>query len=198
LTENTVVVYSSDNGYYLGEHSLGDKRSGYDESLRIPLLVRYPGSGLKGVTRDDMVLNIDLAPTFLDLAGETIPKAMHGKSWKPLLTRDPPRAPFRTSFFYQYYRESGPKKSTPPNVGGFNTPTMTAVRTSTHKLLKYRAHPEWTEVFDLTADPFETKNLSNDPKHATIKATLEKEHDRLAKQLGYTVPPSVPEEPRRK
>jgi arylsulfatase A-like enzyme len=83
LTDSTVVVYSSDNGYYLGEHSLGDKRSGYDESLRIPLVVRYPKTGLKDATRDDMVLNIDLAPTFLDLAGVAVPKGMHGKSWKP-------------------------------------------------------------------------------------------------------------------
>src|SRR5439155_15384487 len=98
LAENTVVVYSSDNGFYLGEHSLADKRSGYDESLRIPLLVRDPRSGSRGVTRDDLVLNIDLAPTFLDLAGVPVPKDMHGQSWKPLLAKEAPKEPFRTSF----------------------------------------------------------------------------------------------------
>ena len=107
LAENTVVVYASDNGFYLGEHTLADKRSGYDESLRIPLIVRYPKSGLKGVTRDDMVLNIDLAPTFLDLAGVAVPKDMHGKSWKPLLAKEAPKEPFRASFFYEYFREAG-------------------------------------------------------------------------------------------
>jgi len=197
LTENTVVVYASDNGFYLGEHTLADKRSGYDESLRIPLIVRYPKSGLKGVTRDDMVLNIDLAPTFLDLAGVQVPKDIHGKSWKPLLAKEAPKEPFRASFFYEYFREEGGKKAPATAVGGFNTPTTTGVRTPTHKLLKYRDHPEWTELFDLAADPFETKNLSGDPKHAAVKEKLEKEYDRLAKELGYAVPADVPAEPKR-
>lgn len=197
LTENTVVVYSSDNGFYLGEHTLADKRSGYDESLRIPLLVRYPKSGLKGVTRDDMVLNIDLAPTFLDLAGVAVPKEMHGKSWKPLLAKDAPKEPFRESFFYEYFREEGGKKAAAPAVGGFNTPTMTGVRTPTHKLLKYRDHPEWTELFDLAADPYETKNLYGDAKHAAVREKLEKEYDRLVKELDYKVPADVPAEPKR-
>ena len=130
LAENTVVVYASDNGFYLGEHTLADKRSGYDESLRIPLLVRYPKSGLKGVTRDDMVLNIDLAPTFLDLAGVAGPEGRctaraGSRCWR----RTPPKEPFRTSFFYEYFREDGAKKAAAPAVGGYNTPTMTAVRT---------------------------------------------------------------------
>jgi arylsulfatase A-like enzyme len=197
LTENTVVVYGSDNGFYLGEHTLADKRSGYDESLRIPLVVRYPKSGLKGVTRDDMVLNIDLAPTFLDLAGVAVPKEMHGKSWKPLLAMEVLKEPFRASFFYEYFREPGPKKDAAPTVGGYNTPTMTGVRTPTHKLLKYRDHPEWTELFDLAADPYETKNLFNDPKHAAVREKMEKEYDRLAKELGYAVPADVPAEPKR-
>jgi arylsulfatase A-like enzyme len=195
LADDTVVVYASDNGFYLGEHTLADKRSGYDESLRIPLIVRYPKSGLRGVTRDDLVLNIDLAPTFLDLAGLPVPKDVHGRSWKPLLAKEAPKGPFRTSFFYEYFREDGPKKMAAPAVGGYNTPTMTGVRTATHKLLKYRGHPEWTELFDLAADPFETKNLSGDAARAEVRAALEKEHDRLAKELGYAVPATVPAEP---
>jgi arylsulfatase A-like enzyme len=197
LAENTVVVYASDNGFYLGEHTLADKRSGYDESLRIPLIVRYPKSGLKGVTRDDLVLNIDLAPTFLDLAGVAVPKEMHGKSWKPLLSDEAQAKPFRASFFYEYFREAGGKKNPPTAVGGFNTPTMTGVRTRTHKLLRYRDHPEWTEIFDLKADPYETKNLFNDAGHSAVRTELEKEHDRLAKELAYTIPADVPAEPKR-
>jgi arylsulfatase A-like enzyme len=197
LAANTVVVYASDNGFYLGEHTLADKRSGYDESLRIPLLVRYPQSGLKGITRDDIVLNIDLAPTFLDLAGIAVPKDMHGKSWKALLAKEARKEPFRESFFYEYFREEGGKKAPATAVGGFNTPTMTGVRTATHKLLKYRDHPEWTELFDLAADPFETKNLFADAKHAEVRTKLEKEYDRLVKELGYTVPANVPAEPKR-
>jgi arylsulfatase A-like enzyme len=197
LTEDTVVVYASDNGFYLGEHTLADKRSGYDESMRIPLIVRYPKSKLKGVTRDDLVLNVDLAPTILDLAGVAVPKDMHGRSWKPLLTDEAQVRPFRASFFYEYFREDGPKKAAATAVGGYNTPTMTGVRTPTHKLLKYREHPEWTELFDLRADPFETKNLSDDPKHAAVRAELEREHERLATELGYKVPADVPAEPKR-
>jgi arylsulfatase A-like enzyme len=197
LADNTIVVYSSDNGFYLGEHTLADKRSGYDESLRIPLLVRFPKSGIKGKTCDEMVLNIDLAPTFLDLAGVAIPKEMHGQSWRPLLANPQPKEPFRTSFFYEYFRETGGKKAAATAVGGFNTPTMTGVRTQTHKLLKYRDHPEWTELFDLAADPYETKNLHGDPAHARTRAKLEAEHDRLVKDLAYRVPDDVPAEPKR-
>lgn len=197
LAEDTVVVYSSDNGFYLGEHTLADKRSGYEESLRVPLLVRYPRSGLKGVTRDEMVLNIDLAPTFLDLAGVAVPGQMHGKSWKPLLAKEKPEGTFRASFFYEYFREDGPKTASPTAVGGYNTPTMTGVRTATHKLLSYRGRPGWTELFDLAADPYETKNLFDDPGHRKVRQELEKEHDRLAKDLGYEVPRDVPVEPKR-
>jgi arylsulfatase A-like enzyme len=197
LAGNTVVVYGSDNGYYLGEHTLGDKRSAYDESLRIPLLVRDPRGGPRGVTRDDLVLNIDLAPTFLDLAGVPIPKEMRGKSWKPLLAKEAPKAPLRASFFFEYFRETGPKRAPKNAVGGYNTPTLTGVRTAAHKLLKYRDHPEWSELYDLAADPFETRNLYADPKLAGVRDGWEKEHDRLAKELGYAVPAGVPPEPKR-
>jgi arylsulfatase A-like enzyme len=197
LAENTVVVYASDNGFYFGEHTLADKRSGYDESMRIPLLVRYPKSGLRGVTRDDLVLNVDLAPTFLDLAGVPVPPEMHGKSWAPLLRADRPAAPFRTSFLYEYFRENGGKGDNAKNPGGYNTPTMTAVRTATHKLCRYRDRPEWTELFDLAADPFELKNLATDPAAAGVRKTLEAEHDALTAKLAYRVPDTIPPEPKR-
>ena len=99
-----MVVFASDNGYYLGEHGLGDKRSAYEESLRIPLLVRYPRLGTKGRLVDQMALNIDLAPTLLDFAGVAVPKEMHGRSWRPLLEGRPP-ADWRRSFFYCYFFE---------------------------------------------------------------------------------------------
>lgn len=193
LSDNTVVVYSSDNGFYLGEHMLADKRSGYEESLRIPMLVRHPGAKARGVVRDDMVLNIDLAPTFLDIAGQVPPVDMHGKSWKGLLAGEPQAKPFRESFFYEYFREGG-QAGAARSLGGFNTPTMTALRTANRKLLKYRDHPEWTEMFDLSADPFELRNLARDPARATELAALEKEHGRLSRELGYRIPDNVPPE----
>jgi arylsulfatase A-like enzyme len=171
-----VVCFSSDNGYYLGEHGLGDKRSAYEESIRIPMLVRYPRLIAKGRTDDRIVLNVDPAPTFLDLAGASVPAAMHGRSWKPLL-EGKTEAPWRDSFFYCYFFERG-----------FNTPTTTAVRTGTAKLIKYFGHEDWTEVFDLKADPYETKNLVGDPKHAALRQALEAEYEKQAKAIEFRIP----------
>ncbi len=172
LAEDTVVVYTSDNGYYLGEHNSGDKRSLYEESLRIPLLVRYPRLFGKGATVDDMVLNVDLAPTFLDLAGVPAPPEMQGESWKDIAAGRKP-ATWRTSFFAEYYKELG------------DVPTCYAIRTTTHKLVKYPNLPEFTEVFDLTADPYEIKNLASD---IVLTARLNAELDQLMKTVNYTVP----------
>ena len=139
VADDTMVVYSSDNGFYLGEHRLADKRSAYDESMRIPLLVRYPKLGARGRLVDDLAINLDLAPTFLDCAGVAVPKEMQGRSWRPLLEGKP--VEWRNSFFYEYFWEQ---------QRGNPTPTHTALRTTTAKLIKYQDHNEWTEMFDLT------------------------------------------------
>ena len=172
LADDTVVVYASDNGYYLGEHGSGDKRSLYEESIRIPMLVRYPRLFGKGKTVDEMVLNIDLAPTYLDLAGVKVPEVMQGASWKELAAGRKP-TDWRRSFFAEYYKELG------------NVPTCHAIRTATHKLVKYPGHPEWTEVFDLTADPYETRNLASG---AALTGKLEAELAGLMKAVNYTEP----------
>lgn len=177
LTENTVVIYTSDNGFYLGEHGLGDKRSAYEESMRIPMLVRYPKKLAAGKTRDEMVLNIDVAPTILELAGVEVPKEMQGKSWKKLLESEETTADWRTSFFFTYFFERP-----------FKVPSVTAVRTAKGKLIQYPYHPEWTEIFDLENDPYETKNLMNDPDAIELKQMLAQEYDRLSKEVGYHVP----------
>jgi arylsulfatase A-like enzyme len=177
LTENTVVVYSSDNGYYLGEHQLGDKRSAYEESLRVPFLVRYP-KGMrqtKGRTEDDMVLNIDLAPTLLDFAGVAIPKEMQGRSLRPHLSGARPRP--REAFFYEYFYERG-----------YTIPTVLAVRTPDAKLIKYPGKDEWTELFDIKADPYETRNLYDDPAHRPLRERMLAEFERQAKSVEYRVP----------
>ncbi len=172
LAEDTVVVYCSDNGYYLGEHCSGDKRSLYEESLRIPMLVRYPRLFGKGKVVDELVLNLDLAPTFLELAGVPVPGGMQGASWKELAAGRKPRA-WRRSFLAEYYKELGA------------VPTLYAVRTTTHKLVKYPNHPEWTEVFDLIADPYEIKNLVSD---TALTGKLEAELNSLMTAANYTVP----------
>lgn len=190
LSENTVVVYSSDNGYYLGEHGLGDKRSAYEEAMRVPMIVRYPKMVSRGSIRDELVLNIDLAPTFLELAGVKIPDDMQGKSWKPLLSSKPDAIEWRKSFFYNYFLERP-----------FGTPSVTAVRTANAKLIKYPGHEEWTELFDLSNDPYETKNLIDDAKASALRQQLEEEYRQQVEAIGFHVPryadENLPPEPAR-
>lgn len=162
LADDTVIVYSSDNGYFLGERGLGDKRALYEEGLRIPFLVRYPRLFPKGKLVDQMVTNLDLAPTFLDLAGLPAHPGIHGASFKELALGNKP-ARWRTSFLAYYRKELG------------DTPTCHGVRTDDAKLIVYPGHPEWTEVYDLKKDPYELQNLPADGPLATqLKAELEK------------------------
>ena len=176
LVENTVVLYTSDNGYYKGEHGLGDKRSVYDESLRIPLIVRYPRLIPNANVLDEMVLNIDVAPTFLDLAGLPVPSEMQGRSWRPLLAGKP--ADWRKSFLVEYFRENRFP----------STPTIVGVRTADAKLVKYPGHEEWTELFDLAHDPYETRNLANDPAHKDLLARMQAEFDQQVKATQFRIP----------
>jgi arylsulfatase A-like enzyme len=186
IAENTMVIYTSDNGYYLGEHGLGDKRSAYEESLRIPLLVRYPKLGLKGVVMDEPVLNIDLAETLIDYAGLKAPKEMQGLSWRRLLERKGtgPVKDWRTSFFYEYFYENN-----------FPIPTVLAVRTEVDKLVKYPDHKQWLELYDVKSDPYETNNLASDKSHAKRQGELETEFQRLSKKMEYRVPDYADKEP---
>jgi arylsulfatase A-like enzyme len=183
--ESTIVIVGSDNGYYLGEHELSDKRSAYEESLRVPLLVRLPGlSAPRGVTNDALVLNIDYAPTILDFAGAPPLPDAQGRSLRPLLAGDAPPA-WRSSFFYEYFKE--PR---------FVSPTVLALRTKSHKLVTYPGHDEWTEVFDLTNDPYELKNLVGDEKLLT---SLRMEFDAMAESVKFKMPtlPAERDLPRR-
>ncbi len=180
LAENTVVIFTSDNGYYMGEHGLGDfmgdKRSAYEEGLRIPLLVRYPNQLKVGEVSDELVLNIDLVPSLLDLAGEQIPEDIQGESWAPLLTDKD--ATFREGFFYEYFFENKFAE----------TPTVLAYRTKTKKIIKYPEHEDWTELYDLVDDPFETKNLVSSPEHQSLLSSMEAAYEKEKKTVGYLVP----------
>jgi len=186
FAQNTIVVYTSDNGYYLGEHGLGDKRSAYDESLRVPFLVRHPmlGAKARGRVVDEMVLNLDLAQSLLDFAGVRAPSQMQGRSWRPLLTGE--STVWRQSWFYEYFAE---------NQKNSRVPDITTVRTTDAKLIKYPGHEEWTELFDLKNDPYETHNLWLDTQSAPLRARLEAEHERLAQEVGYRVPEYVDRPP---
>ena len=169
LAEDTVVVYTSDNGYYLGERGLGDKRALYEEGLRIPFIVRYPRLFPKGKLVDEMVINQDLAPTFLDLAGLPAHPGMHGASFKDLALGNKP-ANWRTSFLTYYRKELG------------DTPTCHGIRTDSAKLIVYPKNPEWTEVYDLKNDPYELTRL---PADGPLAASLKAELDKQMKAVGF-------------
>ncbi len=172
--ENTIVVFTSDNGYYMGEHGIGDKRSAYDESLRVPLLVRLPGRSPAPRTSDALVLNLDHASTILDYAGAAPLPVTHGRSLRPVLEGSTPRD-WRTAFFYEYFEEPQ-----------YTTPGVLAVRTTTHKLNVYPGHEDWTEVFDLREDSYETRNLVAD---RALRAQLQARFDAEAKAVSFRWPP---------
>lgn len=175
LAKNTIVFYCADNGWYLGDLGLYDKRFMYEPGLRIPLLVRGPGVKA-GILPAQMVANIDLAPTFLDLAGLSIPDSMQGRSLSPLLRGESP-ADWRTSLYYRYYHDPG----------DHNTAAHLGVRTASHKLVYYWKKRAY-EMFDLAKDPTEQHNLLFDakeakrPEVATLFAELKAEIARLRKQ----------------
>lgn len=146
LAKNTIVFYSADNGWYLGDLGLYDKRFMYEPGLRVPLLARGPGVKA-GSTPGALAANIDLAPTFLDLAGLPIPDSMQGRSLVPLLQGQTP-ADWRTSVYYRYYHDPG----------HHNTRAHYGVRTASHKLIYYWKKDAY-ELFDLKADPCEQHNL---------------------------------------
>jgi arylsulfatase A-like enzyme len=144
------------------------------------MLVRYPRLFGKGHVIDEIVLNIDLAPTFLDLAGVSVPREIQGVSWKALAAGQKP-ANWRQSFLAEYFYEEG-----------VNVPTMVGVRTTSTKLVKYPGHDEWTEAFDLAVDPYELKNLSANPD---AMAKLNAEFDAQVKAVKYAVPPDADQPP---
>jgi len=153
LTDSTIVIYSSDNGWYLGDLGMYDKRFMYEPGLRVPLLAAGPGIQA-GVLPDNFVANIDLAPTFLDLAGLPIPRSMQGTSLRPLLQGEEP-AGWRRSVYYRYYHDPG----------HHNTRAHYGIRTETHKLIYYWKKDAW-ELFDLVQDPLEQNNLLFEQKSA--------------------------------
>ena len=173
IRDRTVVVYSGDNGYLLGEHGRMAKRWAYESSMRIPLLVRWPalGVGARGRLVDPPVLNVDLAPTLLELAGVEAPEGLHGRSLRPLLAGE--RVPWRRAFLYEYFAERA-----------FKTPTLFALRDVAAKLVVFPGHPERTQLFDLAADPDEKHDLALEPAHEELLRELSARLEREAHALG--------------
>jgi arylsulfatase A-like enzyme len=180
LAENTIVIYASDQGFYLGEHGWFDKRWIFEESVRTPFLVRWPGVTKPTTVNRDLVSNLDFAETFLDVAGVPIPEEMQGCSLVPILRGQRP-ADWRTSFYYHYYEWPVPHRVR-PHYG---------VVTDRYKLVRfYGTGEDYWELFDREKDPQELRSYYNDPAYAKTRAELEQELTKLRKQ--YKVPDEVP------
>jgi arylsulfatase A-like enzyme len=171
LVTNTIVIYTSDQGFFLGDHGWFDKRFMYEESIRMPFLVRYPPAIKPGSVSDAMILNVDFAPTFLEFAGLPTPAEIQGRSIKPLLSGVTPKD-WRQSWYYRYYHYPN-EHGTEPHYG---------VRTERYKLIYFHRINQW-ELFDLQNDPKELKNMVADPKNAKRVAELKSELTRLRQEL---------------
>ncbi len=167
LSDNTVVIYSSDQGFYIGDHGWYDKRWMYEESLKMPLIVKWPGVAEAGSVNEDLVQNLDYAETFLEIAGAEIPADMQGRSLVPLLAGETP-ADWRESIYYHYYEY--------PSV--HMVPRHNGVRDDRYKLIHFYQFDEW-EFYDLKTDPDELQNLYEQADYADEIATMKVELERL-------------------
>jgi len=169
LSDNTVVIYSSDQGFYVGDHGWYDKRWMYDESMMMPLIVKWPGVTKAGSDNDQLVQNLDYAETFLEMAGTEVPADMQGKSLVPLLKGEKP-SDWRKSLYYHYYEY--------PSV--HMVPRHYGVRGEKYKLMHFYQFDEW-EFYDLENDPDELVNQYENPAFAKQIAEAKTELDRLRK-----------------
>jgi len=186
LADDTIVVYTSDQGFFLGDHCWFDKRFMYEESLAMPLLIRYPPEAAAGAACDEIVVNVDIAPTLLDLAGLPVPGDMQGTSFAPLLRGEIPDE-WPTSMYYRYWMHRDRDHNIWAHYG---------IRTRDYKLIYFYNDPlgapgargpadppEW-ELFDLRADPFEMNNVYSDARYAAVVGELERELHRIQAAVG--------------
>lgn len=179
LLENTLIVYTSDQGFYMGEHGWFDKRFMYEESMRTPLVMRLPKGLNKRGDVTEMVQNIDYAPTFLDLAGIPVPADMQGESMVPLLDSKSKKKWTRNSLYYHFYEYPG-EHAVRRHYG---------VRTKRYKLIKFYGDVDTWEFYDLKTDPKEMNNLYGNPKYKKVIARMHRELDKVRKK--YDVTPDV-------
>ncbi len=180
--DNTLIIYTADQGFMLGEHDYQDKRWMYEESQRMPFLVRYPKAIEAGQRFDTMIENVDYGPTMLDFAGAEIPESVQGRSFKWLLESGMEPQDWKQEAYYRYWM----------HMAHHDNPAHLGIRTKTHKLIYYygcnydggyRTPPGW-ELYDLVNDPFETQNLYADPRHAELAAELKNRLAALRIRVG--------------
>ena len=172
LLENTIVVYTSDQGFYLGEHGWFDKRFMYEESFRTPLLVRYPKEIQPGTQTDALVQNLDFAPTFLDYAGVEIPEEMQGESFRKLASGED--SSWRDAVYYTYYEY--PAEHMVKRHHG--------VSTKRYKLIHFYYDVDEWELYDLQEDPHEMNSVYEDPDYAGIRSMMHKKLDSIRSAYG--------------
>jgi arylsulfatase A-like enzyme len=181
ILDDTVIIFAGDNGHLYGEHGLWDKRSAYEGSMRIPLVMRYPPAAKAGTKPDQMVLNIDVAPTLLEFAGIDIPANIQGQSWAGILKGQSGRE----SFLYEFFRE---------DLDKYLRTTIIGVRTNKWKYLTYPLPIKKTgkfftsELYDLENDPKELNNLIDDPKYAHVVEKMKKELENLKEKTAFRFP----------
>jgi arylsulfatase A-like enzyme len=173
LDKNTVVIYASDQGFYLGEHGWFDKRWMFEESYRTPLLIKWPGVTKPGSVNIDMVSNIDLPETFLEIAGIEVPADMQGRSMVSVLKGKTP-SNWRIEHYYHYYEYPG----------SHMVKRHYGISTEQYKLIHYYYDIDEWELYDLKADPQELKNVYNDPEYMSVKKDLHKRLESLMKKFG--------------
>jgi arylsulfatase A-like enzyme len=175
LSENTIVIYSSDQGFFLGENGFTDKRLADDVTMSMPFLIRWPGVLAPGQRIDAMIQNIDYAPTFLDVAGVAVPADMDGESLLPILSGET-SDDWRESVYYHYYHNAA-----------YNLPKIEAVRSDRYKLVRYYDHltlkfgEDW-ELFDLEKDPTEQQSVYANPEYAAVLQKMKRELNKLRDQ----------------
>jgi len=176
--DTTAIMLTSDNGFFFGEHGLSvERRLPYEESIRNPLLVRYPGPIGAGVRINELVSSIDIAPSVLELARARIGEQIQGRSFLPLVTRGLARKSRRTSLLIENYSDDR------PFPWGLD-PDYRAIRPDSHKLIHWVQHPEFDELYELTTDPHEERNVIQQPtNHGLVR--------RLRSDLGKLVQESI-------
>jgi arylsulfatase A-like enzyme len=178
LDKNTIVVYTSDQGFFLGEHGWFDKRWMYEESFRTPLIIKWPGVTNKKITTSSMVQNLDFAETILDMAGLPVPADMQGKSMVPLL-KGKQKGNVHDALYYHFYENQEHKVS--KHIG---------VRTDRYKLIYFYENKEW-ELYDLEKDKSEMKNVYDDPSYKKIVKSMKLQLKQLKEQYKDTEPSAL-------
>ncbi len=171
--DETCIMFSADHGFFLGEWRKYDKRFMHEPSIRTPMLVRYPRMIRAATTASQMVLNLDVAPTFLELAGIPVPASMQGQSMVPMLKGEQPRN-WRKDWLYEYYEYPG----------SHDVRKHRGVRTERYKFIHYYEPPEEFELYDLQEDPGELHNLYGQPRSAALARDLRRRIDELRKATG--------------